>query len=149
MPTAAPAEAGGDLRCRVLTPLRTVFDQFVDSVEVATPGGVLEIFARFEPTISPLSEGVMTARTRDGAETKLAVHGGYLDMSGRLLLVLVDSAEVGGEIDIERARKSLERAKILLSRVTSDKNAEVDIDRARLALLRALTRLHLAGEAVE
>ena len=149
MPNSAPDDAGGDLRCLVLTPVRTVFDQFVDSVKVAAPGGVLEIFARFEPTISPLSVGVLKVRRRDGTEIDLAVHGGYLDMNGGLLLILADSAELGGEIDVERARRSLARSKALLAKVTSDKSVGVDVDRARLALFRALTRLRLAGESME
>lgn len=138
----------GDLRCRVLTPQKGVFDEMVESVELPVVSGTLEVYARFEPTIAPLAVGVMRAKGNDGSETLLAVHGGYMDMNGKVLVVLADSAEIGGEIDVIRARESLARARALLESVSVD-NAEtmkVDVDRAKLAILRALNRLRAAGE---
>lgn len=141
--------AKGNLRCRVITPRRQVFDEMVQSVELDTASGTLEIFARYEPTIAPLNVGVMKAKADDGSVTELAVHGGYMDMNGSVLVILADSAEAGSEIDVDRAKQSLERARAKLAELTSD-NADavkIDVDRARLALLRALTRLQIAGEA--
>ncbi|MDR1745168.1 MAG: ATP synthase F1 subunit epsilon [Planctomycetota bacterium] len=139
----------GNLRCRVLTPERLVFDEMVQSVELNTAAGTIEVFAHHEPTIAPLEVGVMRAKGNDGSVVELAVHGGYMDMNGQVLVILADSAEVGSEIDVERARKALERAREMLAGVTSDnaRNAADDVDRARLAILRALTRLRAAGES--
>lgn len=139
----------GNLRCRVLTPRRSVFDAMVQSVELNTAAGTLEVFAHFEPTIAPLEVGVMTARGDDGSEVELAIHGGYMDMNGQVLVILADSAEVGSEIDVERARLALERARKNLAEVTSEtgRDVKVDIDRAKLAMLRALTRLQAVGES--
>ena len=139
----------GDLRCRVLTPRKSVFDEMVESVMLNTVSGALEIFPRFEPTIAPLAVGVMKARGNDGSETELAIHGGYMDMNGNVLVVLADSAEVGSEIDIERARLALERAREKLAELTSDNidSVKIDVDRAKLAIIRAMTRLQVAGEA--
>lgn len=140
--------ARGNLRCRVITPRRQVFDEMVQSVELSTVGGTLEVFARYEPTIAPLNVGVMKAKGDDGSVTELAIHGGYMDMNGSVLVILADSAEIGSEIDVARAREALARAKTKLAELTSDNAADVmiDADRARLALMRALTRLQLAGE---
>jgi ATP synthase, F1 epsilon subunit (delta in mitochondria) len=137
----------GDLVCRVITPERTVFSRKVDSVSLDTVSGRLEIFARFEPTIAPLVVGVMTAKDVDGMEYSLAIHGGYMDMNGTVLVILADSAELGTDVDVERARAALERAREMLNQVT-DTNPDhpaADIDRAKLALYRALTRLKVAG----
>ncbi|MCC8165977.1 MAG: ATP synthase F1 subunit epsilon [Planctomycetes bacterium] len=140
----------GRLVCRVLTPRKSVFDDQVDSVTVSTVSGVLEIYAGFEPTIAPLTVGVMEIHGLDGHDVEVAVHGGYMDMNGSVLVILADSAELGGEIDVERARMSLERARAKLDAVTSTDAAsvQVDIDRAKLAILRAMTRLQVAGEAM-
>lgn len=137
----------GDLRCRVLTPQKGVFDEFVASVELTTLSGTLEVFPRFEPTIAPLAVGVMKAKGNDGSEIPLAIHGGYMDMNGKVLVVLADSAEIGDEIDVERARQSLERARAMLEEVSSTNAASVkiDVDRAKLAMIRAMTRLEVAG----
>ncbi|MDR2390102.1 MAG: ATP synthase F1 subunit epsilon [Planctomycetota bacterium] len=146
MPAAVMARLDrSELRCRVLTPAKNVYDALVDSAVVTTLDGELEIFARFEPTISPLAVGVMRVKARDGTGTTLAIHGGFMDMNGKALVILADSAEIGNEIDVERAQQALERAKNLLAGVTADKAKNVDVDRARLALLRALTRLQVAG----
>lgn len=140
----------GDLRCRVLTPQKGVFDEFVESVELVTVAGTIEVFPRYEPTIAPLAVGIMKAKGNDGSETPLAIHGGYMDMNGHVLVILADSAEVGAEIDVERAREALERARALLAEVTSDdaNSVKIDIDRAKLAIIRAMTRLEVAGEPV-
>ena len=142
--------ARGALRCRVLTPSKTVFDEMVESVALTTVKGTLEVFPRFEPTIAPLAVGLMRAKGDDGGVTELAVHGGFMDMNGHVLVVLADSAEIGTEINVERARKALERAREKLAALTSDdaNSVKVDIDRAKLAMLRALTRLEAVGEQI-
>jgi F-type H+-transporting ATPase subunit epsilon len=132
-----------------LTPRKNVFDEFIESATLTTLDGELEVFARFEPTISPLAVGVMLVRGNDGSTVSLAIHGGYMDMNGKTLVILADSAEIGDGIDVERARRALARAKALLAGVASDKAAKADLDRARLALLRALTRLRVAGETAD
>lgn len=137
----------GDLICRVITPERTVFARKVESVSLDTVSGRLEVFARFEPTIAPLAVGIMTAKDADESEYKLAIHGGYMDMNGSVLVILADSAELGSDVDVERARAALARAREMLGQVT-DSNPDhpsADIDRAKLALFRALARLKVAG----
>lgn len=144
-PSVSPAPAKGNLRCRVITPRRTVFDQMVESVELKTAAGVLEVFARYEPTIAPLEVGVMRAKGNDDSVVELAIHGGYMDMNGQVLVVLADSAEIGTEIDVTRAQEALERAREKLAELTAENAADVkmDIDRAKLAMMRALTRLEV------
>lgn len=139
----------GNLRCRVLTPRRSVFDELVQSVELNTAAGTLEVFAHYEPTIAPLEVGVMHAKGDDGSVVELAIHGGYMDMNGQVLVILADSAEVGTEIDVERARLALERARKNLAEVTADNahDVRIDVDRAKLAMLRALTRLQVVGDS--
>jgi F-type H+-transporting ATPase subunit epsilon len=146
---ATPKIARGNLRCRVITPHRQVFDEMVQSVELNTAAGTLEVFARFEPTIAPLNVGVMRVKGDDGSVTELAIHGGHMDMNGSVLVVLADSAEIGSEIDVARARESFARAKAKLAELSSDnvRDVAIDIDRAQLALMRALTRLQILGEA--
>ena len=136
---------GGDLHCQILTPVRKVFDQKVESVELTTMGGAIEVFARFEPTIAPMAAGIVKARGEDGHEQRIAVHGGYMDMNSHTLVVLADSAEVAEEIDLQRARSSMARARELISRAGHDDQQgslnKVDVDRARQSLARAIIRI--------
>lgn len=145
IPAKANAQGhGGDLHCQILTPVRKVFDQKVESVELTTIGGAIEVFARFEPTIAPMAAGIVKARGEDGHEQRIAVHGGYMDMNNHTLVVLADSAEVAEEIDLQRARSSMARARELIARAGQgdQANAEkVDLDRARQSLARAIVRI--------
>ncbi len=98
--TAAQGGAGRDiargaLRCRVLTPEKMVFDRMVESVVLVTTAGALEVFPRFEPTIAPLAPGVMRAKGDDGSVAEIALRGGFMNMSGNVLVVLADAAEMG------------------------------------------------------
>lgn len=139
----------GGLLCRVITPRKTVFARRVNSVELDTAAGHIEVFARYEPTIAPLTIGVMRTHEEDGTEHSLAVHGGFMDMNGTALAILADSAELGDDVDVERARLALDRAKERLDEVTDDdpNKVRVDTDRAKFAIMRALARLKVAGES--
>jgi F-type H+-transporting ATPase subunit epsilon len=57
------------------------------------------------------------------------------------LVMLAETAERSGEIDVTRAEAARERARKRLA----DKEAGIDIERARLALHRALNRLKVAA----
>ncbi len=83
----------GLLRCRVLTPARMVFDGMASSVVLTTTVGTVEVFPRFEPTIAPLSKGVVHAKGDDGSVTAIPIEGGFMDMNGNVLVVLADAAE--------------------------------------------------------
>ncbi len=145
---AKALDGSGDLVCRIITPEKTVFVRRIESARLATAGGELEVFSQYEPTIAPLRVGIMTTRDADGAESSIAVHGGFMDMNGNNLVILADSAELGDEVDVARARNSLIRAREMLAQLTDDdaSKVKVDADRAKLAIMRALVRLKVAGE---
>jgi F-type H+-transporting ATPase subunit epsilon len=56
--------------------------------------------------------------------------------------IVAESAEVGREIDVERAKRALERAE---KRIAAGKTAEIDWARAEAALRRSLVRAKVAG----
>ena len=66
-----------------------------------------------------------------------AISGGWLEVLDDHVRVLADKAEKAAEIDIERARKALERAKQRLI----DPAVGIDIARALSAMVRAEARL--------
>ncbi|RMF08060.1 MAG: F0F1 ATP synthase subunit epsilon, partial [Candidatus Neomarinimicrobiota bacterium] len=66
-----------------------------------------------------------------------ATGGGYADVKGDRVLLLVESAEFKDEIDVERARQAAERARNRLRDETADHS------RAKAALARATNRLKL------
>jgi F-type H+-transporting ATPase subunit epsilon len=76
----------------------------------------------------------------------VAVTTGFAEVFKNKVSILVDAAERAPEIDVERARKAMERAKERLSRDRSDK--EIDFVRAETALRRAVARLKVAQKTV-
>jgi F-type H+-transporting ATPase subunit epsilon len=70
----------------------------------------------------------------------LAVSGGFVEIAHNEVIVLSDTCEDAGEIDLERARKARERAK---ARLTAPEPG-IDIERARAAAERAEARLRAA-----
>jgi F-type H+-transporting ATPase subunit epsilon len=78
-----------------------------------------------------------------GAERFVFVSGGFAEALPDKVTVLAESAERRRDIDIERAKRALERAQQRLAE--EGKQQDVDFNRARVALERALHRLKMAS----
>jgi F-type H+-transporting ATPase subunit epsilon len=84
--------------------------------------------------------------TADSEKEALAVTTGFAEVFKNKVSILVDAAERAGEIDVERARKAMERAKERLSHDRSEK--DIDFSRAEAALRRAMARLKVVQKTV-
>ena len=71
-------------------------------------------------------------------ELQYVTGGGTVEVRDNKILILADSAETSDEIDIERAKKSLERVK---ERLAATNKGDIDIMRAELSLQRAINRM--------
>ena len=72
----------------------------------------------------------------DGTIMNLAIHGGFVEVSDNVVTLLSDGAELGSEIDIERARRALERAEEL-TRTENSTEVEASLRRAHARLAAA------------
>jgi F-type H+-transporting ATPase subunit epsilon len=125
----------------IVTLKKTVFN---DNVECLTaPGGLgyLGILAGHAPLLTNIEIGIISIKLEDKSEMKMAVGEGFLIVTGQAATLLVDTAEKKEEIDIERARSAMARAR---ERIAS-RNPEIDLMRAEAALKRAMARLKTAG----
>jgi F-type H+-transporting ATPase subunit epsilon len=62
-------------------------------------------------TLAQLEEaGVVRIDGVDGSPTTVAVHGGFLHVTPESVTILAESAEIGEEIDVARARAARDRA---------------------------------------
>jgi len=71
----------------------------------------------------------------------LAVNWGFVEVLPDRVIVLAETAERAGEIDVERAKQAKQRAEDRLSKLL---NTDIEMGRARMALERAMTRLEVA-----
>jgi F-type H+-transporting ATPase subunit epsilon len=128
------------LKLEIVTPEKKVFDESVDSVTVPTASGEAGILPNHAPLISALKPGILSY-TLKGTTERLAVSGGFVEVSSNSVSVLTDSAEMAAEIDADAARSERDAAeKALAARATAAlEDTEGDRDRldaanARLSL---------------
>ncbi len=132
------------LRVEVVTPERTVLSQEATLVVAQTADGQIGVLPNHIPIVTVLDTGVMRVQA-EGAdqERRLAVSGGFLEVSpDNKVTVLAQTAELAEEIDVDRARRALARAR---ERLANQQQEEIDVVRAEIALRKALTRLRATG----
>jgi len=125
----------------VITPDRSAVDADVLSVQASATDGMFGVLARHAPLIIALGVGSLRYKDPGGKETVVLVGDGFAEVHGGTMKVLGDFAEFPGEIDRERAQRSLERARQRLEQ----RSPEIDTTRAEASLRRALARLRMAG----
>ena len=117
----------------LLTPEKKVFSGETNSIQVPGTDGLMGILNNHAPIISSLKTGVVKYSV-DNKPNYIFITGGYLEFYKNNAVILVEAAEKPEEINEERAKKALLRAKERVSK----KNG--DIDRAKLAIIRAIGR---------
>ena len=130
-----------ELLLEVVTPDRLVLATQAEVVVCPGVEGQFGVLPGHIPFLSALDIGEMYYKA--GGKTEyLAVSGGFAEVTGEKVTIVAESAEVGREIDVERARRALERAE---KRIAAGKTAEIDWVRAEAALRRSLVRAKVAG----
>lgn len=130
------------LKLEIVTPEKRVLDAEVDSVTVPTASGEAGIMPHHAPLVSAMKPGILTYSTK-GATEKLVVSGGFVEVSGDKVAVLVDTAESADEIDANAAKLAREEAEKALAAAQTSPLEETETTRE--AIDHAAARLQLAG----
>jgi F-type H+-transporting ATPase subunit epsilon len=128
------------LTLNIVTPEKVSWEGSVESLVVPAHEGLLGILPGHAPLLAELSPGTLHIRTAEGEHT-LAVSGGFIEVVNNAVSVFAETAELAEEINVERARLALEKAKVQLK--ASDP-AQISPENARAALMRALARMKAA-----
>jgi F-type H+-transporting ATPase subunit epsilon len=130
------------INLEVVTPKGAIVSEEVDIVTAPGFAGEFGVLANHAPFLSTIKIGTLRYK-QGGNENELMVSGGFCEVSNNKITFLVESAERGNEIDVDRALQAKERAeKRLLQAIEQQEN--FDRTRAEAALQRALARLKLA-----
>jgi F-type H+-transporting ATPase subunit epsilon len=151
----------------LVTPERVLLSGEAEEVSLRTDAGEIAFLANHEDFVGAVDITLCSVHLADqtedeGSPLKVAVHGGFVYVAGNTVTILASVAELGGEIDVERAREALAAAEQQLAMETTGEHSEEEQevlagapsstmlallapDSAEAAARRARTRLEAAG----
>jgi F-type H+-transporting ATPase subunit epsilon len=133
------AESKGHMRVVILTPYKRLFDlSGVTELYFPIENGVIGVLPGHAPMVTAVGTGILIY-TQNDVSGFFEVSGGVAEVTGGSVTLLVDVAEDASQIDLERAKKALERSESRLNTKTSD--SDLDTKRAEFARLKALSRI--------
>ncbi|GAM11275.1 ATP synthase epsilon chain [Geobacter sp. OR-1] len=131
------------LKLTLVTPYKKVLEEDVDEITATGSLGEFGILPGHAPFLSSLKIGEFTYKI-GGKVEHLAVNWGYFEIEDDKVTVLVETAEMAQEIDVERAKAAEKRAEEALKKLSpEDKSYKV----MEAALERALIRMQVASKA--
>jgi F-type H+-transporting ATPase subunit epsilon len=124
------------LQVELVSPERILYSGEADMVVARTVGGgELAFLTGHAPFVGALDIATVTIRSSQGDEV-VAVHGGFVEVSNNTVTILSDVAELGSQIDVERARQAKDSAEERM-RHYHDAEAEGAARRAHVRLAAA------------
>ena len=130
-----------NIKIKIVTPERTVYEDEVSQATLPTIDGEVTILPDHIPYITALKAGEIMLKK--GEEIiHLATSGGFIEFNNNILTMLTDTVERAEEIDLKRAEEAKQRAEELQKqRITID-----DMEYAKTAALveKELARIKVA-----
>ncbi len=100
--------------------------------------GEIAFLENHAPYLGLLSIGPVRIYQGGSVVERAAVHGGFVEVSNDRVTILSDVAELGGDIDVNRARQAKDQAE-------QAARSDPDDEEAQAALRRAEVRLEVAA----
>ena len=139
------------IKLEIVSPDKVVYTEEIAMLIVRSTGGELGILPHHAPLVTGLVPHAMRVKLGDGDEQLIAVAGGFMEVTPEKITVLATAAERPIDIDINRAKEAMARAKARIAAFHqgTPEGKDVDIDRAELALRRSIARLRALGSQFE
>lgn len=134
------------LTVRVIAPDKTVWDGSAEEVILPSTTGQLGILSGHAPLLTALDTGVMRVRPEKDW-LAIALMGGFAEVEDNEVIILVNGAERGDKIDLEKARTAYSEAQTRLEKAQQGDSKQEQIQ-AMQALKRARSRFQAAGGMV-
>ena len=132
----------GEMTLQIISPEGSILkDVTTEAVVIPVTEGSMGILYNHAPMVTTLRIGVLRYK-QGNAYSRVAIAGGFLELSNNRITVLADTAETGESIDVLRAQEARKRAEARLR----ERRANTDRARAEAALQRAVARLKAAGK---
>jgi F-type H+-transporting ATPase subunit epsilon len=127
------------LELEIVSPVKTVYRGKVKYVTAPGVMGQFQVLYNHASMVAALQIGIIRFEDKDSKLYKFSTSGGILEVKDNVISVLCDAIESPEDLDVERAKRSLERARRRLDGL----EGKIDRERAMLSLLRAKNRLKL------
>ena len=127
------------IQLEIVTPTHVLDECQVSYVRCPGIDGSFGVMANHIEGIIALDVGEVKVR-KDSQDEYLAISGGYAEIMEDRLELLVESVEKSSEINAERAKMSMERARTR----KSEQDPELNEARIKASLSRALNRLRVS-----
>ena len=128
--------ASDELSLEIVTPERLVLSEGVDEVILPSVEGYMGIRPGHTPLLARLDVGEISYRKGD-EEKVLAVSAGFVEVLSYGVSILAETCEMAHEIDVDRARRSQERAE---SRMKAESS---EFHRAEISMRKATSRIRV------
>ncbi len=132
------------LELEIVTPERLVLAETVSSVILPGEQGYLGVLPMHAPLLTRLQVGQLEYDA-DGRHVTMAVSGGFAEVLRDRVRILAETAELASEIDVDRAKRSKEKAEAALARKDL---SEAEFREAEVRLKKALMRIQVHGRGL-
>lgn len=132
------------LTVRVVSPDKTVWDATAEEVVLPSTTGQLGILSGHAPLLTALDTAVMRVRPDKNQNwVAIALMGGFAEVENDEVTILVNGAERGDKIDLEKAREAYNQAQAKLNQSqTASRQEQIQ---ANQSFKRARARFQAAG----
>jgi len=145
----AESTSDNQLRVRLVTPERTLFEADAAAVELPSKSGYMEVLYGHAPLLAELGAGDVTIYTAAGADaagegaTRYNVSWGFVEVLPNRVTILASDALKPGEIDVPRAERQREHGEELWKQAG---DSEAAYDEALRVISEADAKIASAAE---
>jgi F-type H+-transporting ATPase subunit epsilon len=127
----------------IVTPEGEAYQGRVDTVVLPGTEGDFGVLSNHEPFLTALRIGPAEVKT-NGETYYAALSGGWAEVRGDAVTVMVSTCEFAHDIDRERAEVARERAQRMLGEMRATVDGEELYEEYQAAYSRAITRLNVS-----
>ena len=139
---AAQEQSKKKMMLEVVNPYEVFFEGRIESIVLPTVDGQFGIMPGHSPIVVAVAPGI--ARVEMDGETKVfTVSEGFAEIGQHVVVIVCNAAEWPSEIDVDRAKSALDRAKTRFNSVTSTEEQRLY---AQHAMERAKARIAVSEE---
>ena len=138
------------LRVRLVTPERTLFEACATAVELPSKSGYMEVLYGHAPLLAELGAGDVTIHESgieaSASDTRYNVSWGFVEVLGDRVTILANDALKPDEIDVPRAQQQLDQGQQMWKEAGE---SEAAYDEALRVISEAEAKLSSAGQTVK